>query len=324
MATSELTRSQSSVPREGANRADSNAPPLTKGGPGGVRRANLPVLKETRYDLVSSLMMSLVLGLGVTCLCLLVWWVSNRPPVEQDVTPVEMIELPGGVEDGAIDETLKLESPEEEIPDPSVAEESEEVQVEEVLENVLEFSDRATNQLQPTFDTDVQSSGKAGSASGTGRAALGMGGGEKGLPRAERWFINWSDRATLDEYAQQLDFFGIRFAILRPGEPALIISNFSAEKPQVTTVAKGDKDQLYFSWRGGSRRQADAQLCQKAGVNVGNQPILHLYPAATEQALARLEKDYRNRPPEQVRRTYFSVQRAGRGYQFVVTRQITF
>ena len=283
-----------------------------------------PVLRETRYDHVSSGMIAMVLALLITCASLLVWWFSNRPPVQDDFTPVEMLELPGGVETGSPDETLKVESPEEEIPDPAVVEEQDEVQIEEVLENVIELSDQATNQLQPTYETDVQNSGKIGSASGTGGRALGMGPGERGLPRAERWFITFADRDTIDEYARQLDFFGIQFAVLSPGQPAQIISNFSAARPDVRQLAQGSGDQLYFSWQGGSRQQSDSQLCEKAGVQVGNRSILHLYPKETEARLAQLERQYRNRPPEQVRRTYFIVQREGRGYKFVVTRQILF
>jgi hypothetical protein len=283
-----------------------------------------PVLRETRYDHISSGMMAVVLALIVTCAGLFVWWFSNKPPVQDDFTPVEILELPGGVETGSPDETLKVDSPEEEIPDPAVVEEQEEVQIEEVLENVIELSDQATNQLQPTYETDAESSGKIGSASGTGRRALGMGPGERGIPRAERWFITFSDRDTIDEYARQLDFFGIQFAVLNPGQPAQILSKFSDPRPAVRQLNQGSGDQLYFSWQGGSRRQADAKLCEKAGVQAGNRPILHLYPKETEARLAQLERQYRNRPPEQVRRTYFIVQREGRGYKFVVTRQIYF
>ena len=283
-----------------------------------------PVLRETRYDHVSSGMIAMVLALLITCASLLVWWFSNRPPVQDDFTPVEMLELPGGVETGSPDETLKVESPEEEIPDPAVVEEQDEVQIEEVLENVIELSDQATNQLQPTYETDIQNSGRVGSASGTGRRALGMGPGERGVPRAERWFITFADRDTIDTYARQLDFFGIQFAVLSPGQPAQIISNFSKPRPDVRQLAQGSGDQLYFSWQGGSRQRSDAQLCEKAGVQVGNRPILHLYPKETEARLAQLERQYGNRPPEEVRRTYFIVQREGRGYKFVVTRQILF
>jgi hypothetical protein len=283
-----------------------------------------PVLRETRYDHVSSGMIALVLALVVICASLLVWWFSNRPPVQEDFTPVEILEMPGGIESGSPDESLRVDSPEEEIPDPAVVEEQDEVQIEEVLENVIELSDQATNQLQPTYETDATNSGRVGSASGTGRRALGMGPGVRGVPRAERWFITFPERDTIDEYARQLDSFGIQFAVLTPGQPAQILSNFSAAKPAVRTLAQGSSDQLYFSWQGGSRREADKELCRKAGVNIGNSPVLHLYPKETEAKLAQLESQYAGRPPEQVRRTYFIVQRQGRGYQFVVTRQIYF
>ena len=223
------------------------------------------------------------------------------------------------------DETLKVESPEEAVKDAAPEEApADEHQIEEVLENVVELSDLASRQIEQQFEFDAENAGRRGSAHGTGRRGLGEGPGDAGLPRDKRWFISFSERGTLDEYARQLDFFGIQFALLSPGQAAQILSKFSDARPAVQQLNQGSSEQLYFSWQGGSRRQADVKLCEKAGVQAGNRPILHLYPQETEARLAQLERQYRNRTPEQIRRTYFIVQREGRGYKFVVTRQIYF
>ena len=80
-------------------------------------------------------------------------------------------------EDGAIDETLQVESPLEPNPNASLAEEqSEEVNVQEVLDNVVELSDQATQQVMQVNSADAVNSGTPGSSVGNGgrRSGLGM------------------------------------------------------------------------------------------------------------------------------------------------------
>jgi hypothetical protein len=121
-----------------------------------------------------------------------------------------MIELPGGFEDGSPDETLRVDSPEPEARDAIPAESvADEVEIAEAVEAVVEMSETATQQVQQQFDKGIQNSGKVGSAKGTGRRALGFGPGNGGIPREQRWFVKFGDRASLDEYAKQLDFFKI-------------------------------------------------------------------------------------------------------------------
>ena len=69
---------------------------------------------------------------------------------------------------------------------------------------------------------------------------------------------------------------------------------------------------------------ADAELFERAGEDARSGSILHFYPPATEQLLARLERDYRNRSVKEIRRTYFTVIPQGNGFAFAVTRQLYF
>ncbi|MGH7200365.1 MAG: hypothetical protein ACREJB_07145, partial [Planctomycetaceae bacterium] len=127
------------------------------------------------------------------------------------------------------------------------------------------------------------------------------------------------------EYARQLDFFGIELGALLPEGKLVYLSNLSNSTPSKKIISTGSGEQrLYMTWRGGGRKLADVQLFQKAGVDVRSATIFHFYPQKTEQMLARLELSYRNRPVREIRRTYFAVERAGNGYQFVVTRQSYF
>lgn len=286
-----------------------------------------PVLKVTPYDKVSSWLIAAVIALSLVCVCLTVVWVTNLAPEAKGSVPLELIDLAGGAEDGTIDETLQLESPDPESSDPSLADvAAEETEIQEVLENVVELADAATNQASRQFETDTQNAGKPGSASGSGRRALGMGPGQAGLPREQRWFVSFAGGHLLEEYARQLDFFGIELGALLPGGKIVYLSKLSAPAPMQRTSASGKgEDRLYMVWQGGERRGADLQLFRKAGVPVQSDTVtFHFYPPQTEALLAKLERERANRPPDQIRRTFFSVQREGNGYRFVVTQQSYF
>lgn len=285
-----------------------------------------PVLRETRFDLATAFLIALVLGLAGLLVWLTAVWLTNRPPEVDSVVPVELVERPGGVEDGAIEETLKVESPEDISDDPSLAEfESDETEVQEMLDNVLELSDKANNQAQEQLEQDLRNAGTPGSAAGTGRRALGSGAGEAGIPREQRWFIAFASEGTLDQYAAQLDFFGIELGALLPDGKLIYLSNLKAAQPTARTVTSGaEEKRMYLTWSGGTLRLGDIQLFDRAGVDVTGGILFHFYPAATEQMLAKLELEAAGRPVAQIRRTYFIVRRKSPGYEFVVTRQIFF
>jgi hypothetical protein len=190
---------------------------------------------------------------------------------------------------------------------------------------VTELSDVAAEPVQKQFEAGLKNTGKRGSAKGTGRRALGAGGGTAGIPREQRWFVRFGDEADLDEYAKQLDFFKIELGALLPGE-LVYMSQLSKPPATIRRVQTGqDEARLYMTWQGGQRRFADAQLFARAGLNVpAEAPLFHFYPPDVEAKLAQLEKGFRGRPVEQIKRTYFAVTRAGSGYQFEVVRQLLF
>lgn len=291
--------------------------------------APLPVLHVTPFERVSSGLIAAIAALvAVTSLLAFAWYASRTPP-EPPAIPVELVEYPGGVEDGSLDETLRVDSPLPEIPDASpgevVADESE---VAQSLENVVELAaDAAANQevalvqTDRTFGLGTRNAGKPGSASGTGRRALGSGPGIRGFPREQRWFVRFSDQQDLDEYARQLDFFGIELGAI-VNNRLVYLSKLSSGRPQVRTVdSGGDEKRLYMTWQGGGRKQADLQLFRKAAIEVGSGAIFHFYPKPTEDQFARLELEFKQRKASDIRRTYFAVNSAGKGYEFAVVRQ---
>ena len=285
-----------------------------------------PVMRVTQYDQVSSSLIAVVLALIIAVLWLSIVWISNRLPQTENEVALEMIDLAGGAEDGAPDESLMVESPEDPVDDPSqIDTPDEENQVEEMLDSVVELSDKATQQVQQQTQTDLSNSGKVGSAVGTGKRALGLGPGKRGLPREQRWFIKFSDRGSLIDYAKQIDYFKIELgALLRSGK-MIYLSNASSDKPVIRTASSGaNEKRLYMTWQGGERKTSDLSLFKKAGHDVAGAILFHFYPKETENKLITIEKKYRNKKFDEIRRTYFTVRGNRAGYNFEVTRQTYF
>lgn len=284
-----------------------------------------PVMRVTLYDRVSSWAISIFVGLLFICSIVFFVWISGRPAKPIVAIPVELIESPGGFEDGSPDETLRVDSPEPETRDASPVEATgDHAEIEAAIESVVQNSDAVTQQVQQQFETGIQNVGKLGSAKGTGRRALGFGNGTGGMPREQRWFVQFGAKTSLDEYAKQLQFFGIELGALLPDGRLAYLSNLTNSSPQVRYVNTGSGEaRLYMTWQVGERRAADVQLFGRANVTVrGDTTIFHFYPKNTENTLAQLEASYRGRPVKQIRRTYFAVEPEGQGYRFSVTRQI--
>lgn len=294
----------------------------------------MPELRVTQYDQVSSWLIALVAGLGASVFILTVAWISIQPHTVRQAIPVEIVEMPGGVEDGSLTETLKLENDGPETELATLAEEESDVpEVMETLGNVTDLATEATDRAERQFETenrvvtgsDARNAGIKGSAHGTGKRALGFGSGKGGIPREQRWYVSYNDRETLEEYGKQLDFFKIELGTLTPDGRLIYLSQLSAARPVSRAVTSGkEESRLYMTWQGGARKKADLQLFQKAGVDVGQGIMMQFYPPDMEKLLGKLELDYKKRPLKEIRRTYFSTRPVGNGYEFYVTQQAYF
>ncbi len=284
-----------------------------------------PEMRVTPYDRASSGMVAIVVGLMVAVFALVSAWMMNRSSDVESLVPVEMIEFPGGVEDGAVDETLLVESPEDPVPDAAPEETDEEMEVEEVFDSVTELADVSAEQMLKQFESDAVSSGTTGSREGTGRRALGIDGGQGGLPAEQRWFIQFADQSDIQEYASQLDYFGIELGTILPSGKLVYLSGLSQPKPKIreTTSGKNEK-RMYMTWQGGKLKLADRTLFKKANIDVSTSRVLHFYPRKTETLLATIERDYANRKISDIRRTFFVVEKNRNEYNFRVTRQSYF
>ena len=286
-----------------------------------------PVLRTTSYDRSSAALLATLIGLLLTTAVITTLYIATRPAAPPKLVPIEIPdEATGGSEDGEPDSTLQVES--ELAPQPDAApveQDSDQIELQETLEVITELADVAAEMVPEQTGQSAVNTGIAGTAVGTGAAALGAGGsGNGGVPRSQRWLVNFSDGASLDEYARQLDFFGIELGVIKSDGTLVFASNL-AGTPKSRVVTDGSQEKrLYMSWQGGPRKLADQKLFAKAGVNAEGRPILHFYPKNTENMLALLEKEASNRDVLQVRRTYFDAIETGRGYEFRVRRVIYF
>lgn len=310
--------------------------------PSEVTRRTRPSVQVTRLDRTTAQLIAGCLFLGLLLLFLMTLWFANlRPSRTLQAAPLEIVEEGfGGDPDGSPGESLRIDSPEPPSADAAIGEDVAEV-VEVPDSAPTETPDMADLATEISQDVSPDTEGapvatkfqpaalavrKTGSSQGTGtKRALGFGPGNKGgVPRELRWFVKFAERGTLEEYAAQLDFFEIEMGALMPDGKLILVSKFTAPSPTKKTVTNGaDEKRLYFTWRGGSRQAGDKDLLQKAGVNANNATmILHLYPQKTENVLANIELQYKNRKAIEIKRTYFVVRNAKDGYEFAVSQQL--
>ncbi|MHC5542280.1 hypothetical protein ACYOEI_28995, partial [Singulisphaera rosea] len=158
---------------------------------------------------------------------------------------------------------------------------------------------------------------------GTGGPGLGLGPGDGGVPREQRWTIVYDQGQTPDEYARQLDGLGVELAVISGKNQLTYVSNFSADTPTKRFGSGQGDERLYFLWEGRVRKAADLALLAKAGVEVGDGIVIQFYPKKVETTLAQLEVKYKGRSPAEIRVTRFSVVPQNDGYGFVVLSQQT-
>jgi hypothetical protein len=289
---------------------------------------------ESSYDRVTSLLLAVVLG------ALLVFgWLSliaaTTSAYQSRVTqPIEVIEVSGGgggTPDGKVASVEEINVAGGDAADRASNNEDDASDFEEpmvetrpaaMLDTVLEAG-------QNLAEVDVAAvmpnggrvaTGKRRSKIGTGGPGYGFGPGDGGVRREDRWSINYKSGQSPDEYARQLDAFGVELAIVS-GNQLVYASNFSRSQPTKRTGSGSDDKRLFFVWRGQGRKESDIALLTRAGLQVGEGVIFQFYPAKTETILEQLEVRYKGKQPAEIRNTRFGVVQSGNSYTFEVLAQ---
>lgn len=281
-----------------------------------------PVMNETTYDVTTSAQIAIALALALITGLLIAIWLSNLLPTISTESMM-LVNSTGGFEDGDPDETLDVESPEDPTEDPSLSNDQNMTQLEEITDQIVTLSENASQLVQPNEFTDAEAGGNPGSAEGSGGRPLGVGGGTKGGERREqRWLVKFADKGNLKLYASQLDFFKIEIGVVFKDGRIFYLSNMSKGNTVRESRLSADDPRLFMSWKGGERKKADIELLEKAGVpDPASGQILHFYAPETEQMLARLEKSYGNKAPAEIRRTFFQIRGSPGSFEFYVSSQ---
>jgi hypothetical protein len=288
---------------------------------------------ESLYDRVSSMLLAVVLG------ALLVFgWLSliaaTTSAYQARVTqPIEVIEVSGGgggTPEGKVGSTETIDVAGGEASDKASNNEEDASQFEpptvearpsamlDVAESGQALAEVDVSAVMPRGERVA--TGKRRSKVGNGGPGYGFGPGDGGVRREDRWSILYKTGQTADEYARQLDAFGVELAIVAQNQ-LIYVSRFSQAQPTKRTGNHAEDKRLFFVWQGKGRKDSDIALLNKAGLDVGEGVIFQFYPAQTESTLEQLEVRYKGKQPAEIRNTRFGVAQAGRGYTFEVLSQ---
>jgi hypothetical protein len=217
----------------------------------------------------------------------------------------------GGLVDHRLASTTDTPGYEVEFDEPTFAD-----AVEQVADVI---SDQSALFSNPSLKADVSFS--IGTIKGSGSAgAAGIGTGKPG--RKRRWEVQFHDQRSIRAYAQQLDYFKIELAVLRPGGYVLYFSQLTQPRPFMRQDLARNENRFYLTWLKPELQEADRQLIEKTGTTLEpKQIILKILPVELEQQLVQLERDAAGKRLNLLRATYFGVRQNNQVYECYVIRQ---
>lgn len=268
-------------------------------------------LKVSAYDQFTSLLVALLIVVGFFVTILVLLWLTTRVYLRPQTVPVTLEDFGEGGED-AMGVAEELEPPGvDELPDVT------EPQVAETIEAITEAISTQEAALV-AMDGNSNVMGK-GSGLGDHRSA-GPGGGGK---RPERR-INYIT-TSLEEYANQLDFFEIELGVMRAGNDRIEYASNLSKSPVTRTGPVETEKRSFFLWRGNDPLAAfDRQLLEKAGIQVAGGVVIQFWSAPSWQLILHAEKDHAeasNFQRTSVRRSEFGVKPVGGRYEIFVMHQ---
>ena len=286
-------------------------------------QTHVAALDVSRYDQVSGILVSVLVVMGVATGALFVIWYTSLPVRVPTAVPVKVLEDVGG---GGFGDSM---SPgmEREFAEPSPEEMPTEQTTEPSPTESLEAVSAIVSSEAPALDFLEVTSGGQGRGEGTGMGdGRGKGPGgpgtSDGVPAWERWEVRMSAE-KLDDYAKQLDFFGVELGVAGGGNPNVnYISKFTSSPPTVRVGSPKDEKRLRFNHSSGKLREADKELAAKAGVNTAGRVVFQFYSPQMYTNLLTLENiRMGTRRIREVRKTIFGVRAIGPRYEFFVISQ---
>ena len=254
-------------------------------------------LRVNAFDRVSSLLIALLAICTVSVIGLVIVYYTRRLIIAQQAIPFQPVNA-GRPADAAIGLKRDLEPPGiEDVP------ELIEPQLQDTLSAISTAIAAKTALLS---DEDIDSEMEIGRGSGLGdnrRAGTGTGDGPE-EPRREIRF----EPASLTQYAQWLDYFGIELGVLGRDNKVYYAYNLSREVPSVRVGDPVQDQRLYMNPVNTQFAALDRRLAAKAGIVNKGDIILQFFPHETQAILYRLEQQRAGgRKPEEIRHTVFRV-----------------
>jgi hypothetical protein len=278
-----------------------------------VSRANPKYeLRVNLFDRVSSLLVALLVICTLTVGGLVIVYFTRRLIDTQQAIPFQPVSAAGRPADAAMGLKHDLEPPGlEDVPD----------LLEPQLQDTLSALSRAVAAKSALLsDEDIDSEMETGHGSGFGdnrRAGTGPGSGPQ-EPRREIRF----EPASLRQYAQWLDFFGIELGVLGHDNRVYYAYNLSRDAPQVRVGDPTQDQRLYMNPADSAFADLDRRLAAKAGIADQGDIILQFFPLETQAILYGLERKHAGgRKPEQIRHTVFRVIAVADRFEFRVEEQ---
>ena len=274
-------------------------------------------MNVSRYDQVSGMLVAVLIILGFITVMMFLIWLSTRVFWVEPPVPVTLLDVGGGGSGQVAGGERDFEEP-----NPEEINEVVDQPIEQTLESIVSVVSTQAPQLDAVEGSTSLGSGQGeGTGDGRGKGPGGPGT-EDGIPAYERWELRMS-AANLDEYARQLEFFGVELGVAGGGNPNVeYISKLTAPKP---TVRRGDpkaERRLRFLHRSGELRKADRELAARAGIPTDGRVVFQFYSQQMYQTLLQLEYDRKGkRTISQVRKTVFGVRGSGGRYEFFVIEQ---
>jgi hypothetical protein len=283
------------------------------------RKAEREKLRISKFDIVTSFFMALILFIGAFVTMLFIIWLTSRFSfAPRAIEPI--IENPAG----------RGENPEgfERDFEPPGAEEVEEL-MEPTLQDTIEaVTDAVSSVAASLVTTDTAATATtSGTGAGDSRPPGPEGEGEDIIPRFERWQLEFTAKG-IKAYAQQLDFHKIELGVVGGSVQGVDIANNLAGSPKSRRNLNPETEKrLYFMWSSPSPlMQYDRQLLQQSGISMaGNRSMMKFVPKDLENELAVIELEYAKTKGHQsvteIAKTVFENKPEGSGYKFEVISQ---
>jgi hypothetical protein len=269
-------------------------------------------LRVNAYDRVSSLLISLLVICTLTVVGLVIVYYTRKLITAQKAIPFQPVDAAGRPADAAVGLKRDLEPPGiEDVP------ELIEPQLQDTLSAISTAIAAKTALLS---DEDIDSETDVGRGRGLGdnrRAGSGSGDGP-GEPRREIRF----EPASLRQYAQWLDYFGIELGVLGRDNKVYYAYNLSRDVPSTRVGDPAQDQRLYMNPVNTEFAALDRRLVAKAGIADKGDIILQFFPPETQAILYSLEqKRAGERKPEEIRHTVFRVTVVADRFEFSVEDQ---